>query len=159
MTSIATLPMVLPSCSVQESCCPRLISHRSPPQKGNPQQQHSANSVFEHPCAITIRVFTSKVSTYHTRSYYTVVTCWHKLINTWTRKFQPQETIATKGYKRSETMWNDHLIKGSHSIVMKTTGGVPSGACRSHLDIRGQIGCRDGNSLEARRCHNFPPGW
>lgn len=42
---------------------------------------------------------------------------------------------------------------------MKTTGGVPSGACRSHLDIRGQIGCRDGNSLEARRCHNFLCTW
>ena len=67
----------------------------------------------------------------------------------------PPRGLGTKGYKRSE---NEHLTKGSHSIVMKTTGGVPCGACRSHLDIRGQIGCRDGNSLEARRCHNFPLG-
>ena len=108
-----TLPMVLPSCSVQESCCPRLISHRSPPRKENQQQVfNSVNSVFKHPCFITYLLynyiyiyvlFTSKVATYHARSYYSsyLLAQTQQYMNE-PEHFSPQK-LATQAYKRSKT--------------------------------------------------------
>ncbi len=44
-----------------------------------------------------------------------------------------------------------------HSMVINTTGGTSSGAWRSQSDTLRQMGCIDGSSCDASRCHKSPP--